>query len=224
MSRTLPRRRLLAGALALPAAASAAALPALAAVNPDAALLDLGRQYDAAQARYQALFDQADAAEARACAAHPPKPEALRIREGDWYVGRRSEERAKLDAQGGYMDGEIVSRWRNGEANVVLLVPSRLDTFMARRAEILAAWDAWTEAKERVNVAHGVRALEAQADALGDTVGELEQQILETKAHTPAGWRLKARIVRRLFIEPDGSYEDRALYSLLADLTEQGVA
>lgn len=53
---------------------------------------------------------------------------------------------------------------------------------------------------------------------------ELEHKIFATRARTPAGWRLKARLASRVAVDPyptDGTYEDAVVRSLLADLTTE---
>lgn len=214
---TLPRRRLLAGAFALPAVAAAAAAPALAAGDRDAALLQLGRQHEAARAHSEALWERANATFETALAQHPPKPEALRILPNDWNVpGIHTPARQRL---AGLMDGECVARWRESFTNQPDPKWSYRDQFIARRAEVLAAWDGWVDAKERVNVACGLRDIEAQADAAEGALLELERRIFAARAHTIEGMRLKARIARAVLgEEPDGTYEDRVVRSVLADL------
>lgn len=215
--RTLPRRRLLAGVFALPAVAVAAAMPALASAEPDAELLELGRQHQAATAHYHALGDRAEAAYDAALAQHPPKPEALRIQPGDWFVPHSAEGQARL---GGFHDGEAVARWRRaGEPQTAMsLVMS--EQLRARRAEILPAWEWWVAEKERLNVACGLRAREAEADAAGKVVWVLEDRTFEARAHTMEGLRLKARIALHVLGDkPDGTYEDHLARSILADLT-----
>jgi hypothetical protein len=218
---TLPRRRILAGALALPAAAAVVAAPAIATADPDAELLELGRQHAEADARYDKLNERCEAAHEAAIASYPPAPEALRARQNDG-LSHFPPELAKLQSEGVY-NGKGVERWRAcAPGGGYLWPPSALESFDARRAEILAAWDGWMDAREQASAAFGVRELERQLDAQGYAVTELEHRIFALPAKTPAGWQLKARLVSRVVADsypPDGTYEDMVVRSLLADLT-----
>lgn len=212
----LPRRRLLAGALALPAAAVAALVPAIAAADPDAELLELGRQHAETDARYNALNDRCEAVHEAAIAAYPPIPEVLRVRPEDRHFITLQEN--------GFFNADAVRRWRgSGPGGGFIWPPSAMGRFDARRAEILAAWDSWMDAQYRARVAVGLIELERQLDAEGDALTDIEHRICALRAKTPAGWRLKARLARRAVMdpypEPDGTYEDHVIRSLLADLT-----
>jgi hypothetical protein len=222
---TLPRRRLLAGALALPAATAAVAFPVLAAAeqDPDAELLELGRQHAEADARYDDLSDRCEDAHEAAIAAYPPMPEALRVRQNDG-LSSWPPELAKLQSDGFY-NCAGVERWRGrAPSGGILWPPAAIERFDARRAEVLAAWEWWSGAKEQANVAFGVRELERQLDAQGYAVTEIEHRIFALPAKTPAGWQLKAKLAKRVVVEPyetDGTYEDHMIRSLLADLTAE---
>lgn len=217
---TLPRRRLLAGALALPVAATAAAVPSIAAAQ-DAELLELGRQHAVLQARCNGLWDQADIAFKAALAACPARPETLRIRLSDHPISN-----VDLGARrvGEFMDDRDLAGWRSNEDMAWVLSTRRRAEMLARRAELLAAWDGWWAACERAHVASGRRDIEAQADAEGEALTRLEHRIIDTPAKTAAGWRIKARIARQAQGEPDGTYEDRVIRSLLADLLRDEAA
>ena len=61
-------------------------------------------------------------------------------------------------------------------------------------------------------------------DAEGQALTDIEHRIFAIPARTPAGWRLKARLARRVVVDgyqPDGTYEDYVVRSLLADLTAE---
>jgi hypothetical protein len=208
----LDRRRLLAGALAIPAAIVVAAPPALAGAHPDAELLDLGRQHAQAQRRYTEVADQAALVSERAQAAHPSMPEVLRKRQDDWFISRLG--------LGQFYTSDEVARWRTGiEREDYGLAAIQLTRLRTRGREIVAAWDGRIAAIEAMNVAHGLRRLETEADDLGDAYYDLERRIFEMKATTPDGWRVKARIAAHILgDEPDGTYEDRLVRNLLADL------
>jgi hypothetical protein len=219
----LPRRRLLAGVLALPVAAAAAVVPAIAAEDPDAELLELGRQYAEADARYDALNDQCEAALEAAFAAYPPIPEALRVRPEDrlGFLGFDAFHRDLHDD--GFFNAKGIQRWRGcAPGGGFIWPPAASDRFDARRTEVLAAWDGWMDAKEQAQAAYGLSELERQLDAQGYAVMEIEHRIFALQAKTPAGWRLKAKLARRVVLDgykPDGTYEDHVVRSLLADLT-----
>lgn len=217
----LPRRRLLAGALALPVAAAAAIVPAVAAPNPDAELLELGRQHAEADAQYDALDARCEAAYLTAEAAYPAAPEVLRPKSSD---GIAHFDAARLLSDGFY-NAEGIRRWRAyGTGGPYIWPLAARERFEARRAQVLAAWDEWVAAKEVARAAAGVPELEEQLDALGYKVTALEDRIFEFRAKTLAGYRLKARLASRVVVDghsPDGTYEDRVVRSLLADLTAE---
>jgi hypothetical protein len=212
--RSTTRRALFAAA---PLLAAGAAAPAQAAhTGDDAELLELGRQHAASSARYDALDEQAMRAQEAACALSP-KPDAIRIRAADrpivdiGYNGR---------FVGDFMHPDDIRRWRINSDMTFILWPRRArEELLARRAEVLAAWEQWERASDAAHVACGVRAIEERLDDEGQTITALEHRILDTPAKTPAGWRLKARIARKVLDpEPDGTYEDMVVRSLLADL------
>jgi hypothetical protein len=208
----LDRRRLLAGALAIPAAIVVAAPPALAGGHPDAELLELGRQHTEVQRRYTEVADQAALVSERAQAAHPPMSEVLRKRQDDWFISRLGV--------GQFYTSDEVARWRTGiEREDYGLAAIQLTRLRTRGREIVAAWDAHLAAIEAVNVAYGARQLERAADDLGDAYYDLERQIFEMKATTPDGWRLKARITAHIIQgQEDGTYEDMLVRNLLTDV------
>lgn len=215
---TLPRRRLLAGALAVPVAATAAVVPAIATADPDAKLLELGRQHAEADARYNDLNERCEAAHAAAIAAYPPAPEALRVRDNDRH------DFASLQSDG-LFNSDAIRRFRACAPGGGILWPqAAFERFDARRAEVLAAWDRWMDAQERARATVGLRELERQLDAQGYALTDLEHHIFALPAKTPAGWRLKAQLARRVVMDPypesDGTYEDKVIRSLLADLTD----
>lgn len=218
---TLPRRRLLASALALPIAATAVAVPAIAAANPDAELLDLGRQHAEADARYNALNDRSEAAHEAAIAAYPPAPQALYHRPGIdpiWFDIRPDF--------GAPADAWAVAQWRDCLSRDRWSGPlSKAEYVRVRAVEITAAWDGWMDAQEQVQAALGLPELERQLDAEGRALTEIEHRIFALRAKTPAGWQLKARLARRAVMDPypqpDGTYEDLVVRSLLSDLTEE---
>jgi hypothetical protein len=122
---------------------------------------------------------------------------------------------------GEIMNEEQVARCRKMHPDLpCILSPQSLrQRLQSRRVEILEAWDAWAETKERALAACGFPACGEEADALGEKLTELELRVFATKAHTPAGWRLKARVTYELVgDEQDGTYENHALHSLLRDL------
>jgi hypothetical protein len=205
-------------ALALPAASVAIGLPAVAAADPDTELLELGRQHAEADALYYALSDQCEAACEAAIAAYPPPPEALFHRPGKdrmWFSPDADFSRP--------VDAWAAGEWRQAlDRDASWLQLHRRGDMVERAKEIVAAWDSWMNARDQVLVTRGVRELERRVDAQGYAVTEIEHRIFAMRATTPAGWRLKARLARRVVMDPyapDGTYEDRLVRSLLADLT-----
>lgn len=201
------RRALLSAFAALPAItlpASSTAGP-----HPDAELLELGRQHAEAAALYDRLGDSAIEAEERAEADAPPRPTMLRE---DWYT-------SSLDAGKPYTPLEI-ARWREGLArdDIGLSVAS-MARFKARGAEVMAAWDAHIQGLADAKARHGCARAEALADAAGTDHYALEERIFATPAATPEGLKVKARIAANVLgAEPDGTYEDQLIRSILADL------
>lgn len=210
--RNIGRRGLLAGFAALPAAGAA---PALASVDPDAGLLELGRCHAEAQRRFNVAAGLATKAEDEAWALRPTMPEVLRHRARDWHRPQY------LGAAPAFYTAAQIQWWRDGLASRLDmgLSPDLAREYRARGRELVEAWDAHAQAVVAASEACGVRRLNAQADALGVVYYELERQIMETPATTPAGWRIKARIAAHVLrLEEDGTYETHVTHSLLRDL------
>lgn len=211
----IPNRRTLFGLIAAPFAM--AAIPAHAGAHPDAELLELERQRLIALAAYDRLSEEADALSERAWALIPSKPDALKVRGSDWFTLHSSE-------AGGFMDRATVQRWREALDNHARdprhydLIPAQRDRMLARGREILAAQDAHDAAKrEAFNITGADRASEL-AEAACHVLGDLEDRILITRATTPEGFAIKARMAAHIMGEPDGTREDFAARAVLADL------
>lgn len=169
--RTLSRRALVAGA-----AMSALAGPAVAAPNPDAALLDLGRRFTAAAARCDAANDATDAAWDVYVAPEPP--EALFRRPSDTFstygLTRREGRR--------WYGGEIDSLRNHG-----------ITSEIARRDEIVAAHAAWQADIGTARDVAGLTAAEAERSAASAATRDLTDAIVAAPAATLAGVMVKAR-------------------------------
>jgi hypothetical protein len=182
MSSTTSRRALMAGAAA---AVPAAALPAVAiatpAANPDAELLRLDAEWRAAYDEYSRIDDDYDARHKAAEAEYPDVPAALRGLLKDGRTTLLSTDRDTLNRShvvvaallGGAPEIEAFQRWH-------------LDLF----DQHMAACDA-------VEARHGCRAAGFACDKAGDRVAQIEDQILETHAHSPAGIAIKLFIITK---------------------------
>lgn len=221
---TSARRRFL-GLLA--AAPAVIALPATATAlpigNPDAEILELERQRVIAAAAYERIAASADELHTQGRAMFPAKPEALRVRAGDWFTVHSNRD------AGGFMDYATVERWRAAldlqasDPRHFDLIPLQRDRMTARGREILAAADAHAEACEAVYVSTGARHASDLCDAACTVLGDLEDRILEAPATTAEGLAIKARMVAHIMgDEPDGTREDFAARRLLADLLRDG--
>lgn len=184
---TLAASRLSAAAV-VPAAAGSppTGLPGAAAVvsDPDADLTALGRRWRASADRCERLRATLDAAEARIRPVPPPevlfyRPEA----DGDWigaFVGS-----APWNGCLCYVEAAQITRLRRWSAPQPLA---------ERRAEILAAYEAWQEALDREQDASGyTRAFAEDSEARQENTA-LRAAILATPAATMAGLAVKVAV------------------------------
>lgn len=209
----IPSRRAL---LALAPAALAVPAPAVAA-DPDAGLVALAARHAALEAESEAVAAQLEALDV----ALPSWPDALRPQPRDWFVtGLPGGRGARIGAY-------VVERWREAFAKGFYrscMTRGTRDAFEARGREVIAAWEAHEAATQAARVASGYQALADQLDALGLAHYATERRIIDTPAHGLTGLRVKARIALAAMGEPDGTYEDQAARSVLADLIGEAPA
>lgn len=204
-------RRTLFALIAAPFAV--ASVPALAAAHPDAALLELERQRLIALGAYDRLSLRADELDTQARAAFPPEPSAMLALHSDWF-GLRGD----LVAPSGHYSGNGLRLLRAAvDGREAFLFPIHPGHVRRVRA-ILAAADRHATACEAVMVATGARDAEDLSAAACHVLGDIEDRILTTRATTPEGHAIKARMVAYVLgDEPDGTREDWAARAFLAD-------
>lgn len=201
---TTNRRALLGGLAVAPLAAQAE--PA----HPDAALLELERRFDAADAQYRDAADRADDLE---IVGLPTVPDALYLRRGDynldldlfvnsggdrfWYYGACRDHTSSSHGQ-----QRCLKCWREA-GNLRSEVRVRVD-------EIVNAYDAWMAAREKAQQDSGYRALHALARSFAAVCREIDDQIREYIPLTLEGLAVKARQLQRL-VDRDCDVCDEAI-------------
>lgn len=180
------------GAVGLPIAASAVPAPAL---DPDAALIDLIARHADADTAFDEAEAEADRLYGVALAAHPPRPDALRWRPGDF--SRTSMGVGLSDPVGGgearvYRDRAIL-RLRDRPAETWFPSVRLGPECEARRVEILEAFDAWTAKLAVVDDRSGYTAAAEAWDAADAVLADLTRSVLEATPATLAGLAAKAR-------------------------------
>jgi hypothetical protein len=213
------------GAAALPAA-----MPALAAHNPDAALIELGREYDRLAAAKKAEWARLAAASALAESRLPPPPAELYPRPEDKAFN--FPEPNSLTHPGCYGYQFLQPRTRatftpfkiiNGKRVILgnaqyqipddiapgereyVVKPEPWPEAQARADEIMNAFNAWHAECQRIYQDAGYS--KNEVDRLADELDPLRTAILETTAATLAGVQVKARVVadHNAHLEPEVS-------------------
>jgi hypothetical protein len=247
MTKTIPSRRgflavLSAGAasVAVPAVALttkprtetplSGLAPAVASPSPDAALLQLGDEYMAAQSEYRrlcAIFERGK----KEHQAKFPMPDAMLVQPGDAELGLpdgveddrfglsyfcRIDQLARPDWPVFKVieppEGLRFSRSSGGE--VICFGPPSA-TARARADEIIAAHDKW-EAKYW-HYPRKLRSIERQADRADKVKDRLRAKIDRTRALTVAGLAVKAQVAA-IEGEDDTQFADTTLASILRDM------
>jgi hypothetical protein len=209
---SITSRRALLGALAVIPAIAAPAGAAVA--NPDAVLLKLGVDLQAAEAVRDAARAAEAAADARYEALLPEPPAALRWRLSDPGVagpgGIHWNEEAVRKARAYHADFAATR-------GVNCLALQRCD-------EILAAIGPYDEAAERASSAAGLDAATQALERADEAVEGIAADILEVRALTAAGRALKARIALTYMRGPDEEpdYGSAWARSVLADVIATG--
>lgn len=197
-------------------AAAVVVLPSKAkASDPDASLHELWERF--VDTTNRAKYAEKVAAEAyrRAEASHPSKPEALRRVAGDWGYWDFTIKR------GEFYDAQHVGRYRVDLGHGVIgagYSTSVQAEFRRRAREVVDAWDAYRADCNRVDASLACDVLSDQAEQLFNAAYALENEILETRALTPAGWQVKARLASLYAADATETWEAKVLQSLLADM------
>lgn len=233
MPHEIVRRSLLAGISAFPAATVAAALPSAALAHPappDAVLAEvaeLARLFDAARRRTLAAAVACEAAEERY--ERPAIPVAL-FQRPDEPLHRYVQARRRPDDRFWYGDPDRIEVLRGWP-----MEHPGWEAQYARRAEILAAYDAWTAAIEAAQEAAGTPAANAEYAAAWDEELPARQRILALRSSHPAALALKLRVFMASIARADwrtdldrkvdeaveaegGPWEDAFAASILRDL------
>ncbi|WP_066922877.1 hypothetical protein [Methylobacterium sp. CCH5-D2] len=207
---------MLAGLAAAPLAALPIATAAFA-LNPDTALLALGRRWREAVAAREAVSEHADACATAAHRAAPGLPEAVLYREGDDALDIAHFTSARGDGRRWYSVGTSAC---DGKASWMRAMVHGPQTPRAVRAtEIVAAFDAWRAACQATHDACGLTAADSAWEEACERVSEIEDHISAATAHTPAGLAVKARIA-----EQDIEAGNKPAQALLAGLVRDVLA
>lgn len=181
------RRSLLQGLAGFPLVGTATA--AVAAAAGHATVVDLEARYSAAARRSLEASRACDAADERMPYLAPP--EALFTRPADplarcftpeTYIGGRewfgSDERINT-----------LRAWTSGNMRSPIIAPA-----LPRRAEVLAAYDAWQAARKAAEDAAGVTAADAEYQAAWAVEKAIRLEIIELRSDAPEALRLKLRV------------------------------
>lgn len=208
-------RRVFAKAGAVALGAAVAGIPASASAStPDAELFRLLDSYPAAVAAMRLAGDRCEALWDALSAEEPDRPEALHTRPDDNFGidcdayqlrdGRRVRiyDLAEVEQLRGMpllirreWEGEPAPWDPREQVGRWVSVPDKQR--MARRAEILAAHDAWFAAYQVVQDRLGIPAADAADDLATNALWDLEAVILATVPKTLAGLAAKAHWVAR---------------------------
>ena len=198
------------GVVALPMGASALAGPA----HPDAALFALLDAWSPARAAADAAGDRSEALWMEFADMEPARPPALHFSGADGLNcdfdvevlrdGRRIalyglQEVEKLRGMPLPTRSEWVGEpapWGNGE-QVGRWVSVPNERAIARRAEVIAAHDAWMVERQAVKDRLGMDAADEAEEEACQALGEVEAAILATVPATAAGLAAKARWATR---------------------------
>lgn len=191
----MPRRALLAGLAASPAAITLAIAPAPAMAHPAATaaraavlakVVELTQLYDAAMKRSATALEAMDVADGRLI--KPPIPGVLFQQPDDPLDGYVTADR-RHDGRlwyGSAMKVDQLRRWP--------MVEMGWEVEHARRVEIVAAYDRWQADVVAAEDAAGVTAAKAEYKAaIHDEEKPIRQRILELRSSEPAALRLKVR-------------------------------
>ena len=197
------RRRAILGVAALASVPAAALTAAAAPVDPDAALIALGREWQASAVRQRQAEAKQYEAEDRTPDVPPPEPLFLRATDDSifgalstWY--QDSERRWFWPDSVEALRSAVFPRDRNG-------ISLRNE---ARRDEIVAAGDTWRAEVAAASATSGFTAAEAMTEAEVLVNRELRRRIMMTRAVTLPGVLLKARVAGWCFQGSAGMHDD----------------
>ena len=214
-------RRLFFGATAAVAAMAAPAV-SVANVSADAALLDMGRQWEAAVARRAAATATADRLQGEYVKTKPRPPRLTATKEDcarglDIYGGVGATipwERVQLIVR-------RAAEWKNDR-----LQQSTMDG-RSKWAERFVRADERHDAALRVHADRiGLTAADDEYDAAYSALSDLEDQIIAAPCSTLAGLRVKARVAKRLIpptTDTDNDWHDTAALNVIDALLSGGL-
>ncbi|SFH04799.1 hypothetical protein [Methylobacterium gossipiicola] len=179
--------------------------------HPDAALIALGVELEAADARMKVADADCDARADVVFAAMPERPSALVFRESDRPFNLQCDGRYIADLEGTPIDrGDIewmtrrpacheIKRpvrpgeraWHDFPGHVLDVVP--WPEAQARIDEIVSTWKAWDSAKDAVNEAHGLLEAEARCTAADSALKSVLDRMAALPARTVEGMHIKLR-------------------------------
>lgn len=208
--------------------------------NSDAELLDLwhrrGRALEAAKAagdRHDALSDATK---------FPEPPEAVFVQEGDRELGLAKLADHEGQERPRYVVGSPGARLRAGQlrrpqthyvdepfpeghqlhgTGDVLARRVPWPEAQARADAIVAAYDGWVAEQERIYVASGIEAANAEWEDLDDARAEIDGAIRDATARTLDGVRIKAQLVQ-LDLDEGTTPETALIAGLVRDLLAMG--
>lgn len=209
-------------------------------LSPDAELLDLwrrrGRALEAAKAAGHRHDQISDATQ------YPEPPEAVFVQEGDrefgftkladhegqerpWYVVGPPRARQKAGQlrrpQTHFVDEPFPEGHRLHGTGDVLARRVPWPEAQARADAIVAAYDGWVAEQERIYVASGIEAANAEWEELDDARAEIDGMIRDAAARTLDGVRIKAQLIQ-LDLDEGTTPEPALIASLVRDLLAMG--
>ena len=185
------------GAVSLPVAtvALANALPAPA--IPDAALLALIDRHVTATAEWNVLGEAWDDLFDRWQEEKPARPAALNARHAEGLGAYPIRGRQSDGTTGLIYDEVEVEQIRSGSLRPRWMNSDELDRVaVARKAEVLTAYDTWKAKREALADRLGLPDAEEKASAAYAVVERLEKEIMAFRPTTLTGFVLKARWIR----------------------------
>jgi hypothetical protein len=176
----LSRRSVLGGFLAALAASPALAMAA-APENGDSALLAIGHEWQEAWKNLQGIYRKAEEADERYKAMCPDFPAACIRQEGDPALGLCIPNRIGEPYEANIIEQRRGKAWPQLEAQ-------------ARADEIVAAWDKYRAALHVIQEQSGFAQANRDECEAVEALHEIEGRIVRTRAKTPKGMLVKARM------------------------------
>jgi len=184
-----------------------------AAVEPDADLLALGREWSDTAERWKRACEAEDDAEDRAYAAAGPRPEL----EGDdqFHFGLHATGKHLDDA-----DAERIEASLSGHAYAEEHFGLNRGV-AAKGAAVVAAYRAWKERYAAALAASGYEDARSAVLEIGRELSRCEAAIFQARARTMEGLKVKARVARFYLptkLEEFGDQAEEAWWSMTRDL------